>query len=84
VERKKNFNIVRPKPQESFTKFSMRCPVHTKARCGRAFCSHPLINSKNNRCSKYNCPFYKESEELMSRNSKHEYRIHKRFRSVLK
>ena len=79
-----NKNIVRPKLQESFTKFERKCPWHTKSRCGRAFCSHTEANKKG-RCSKYNCPFYREIERSMNkRRTKTEFTLTRRFRNVLK
>ena len=79
-------NLVRPRPQESFNKFQRRCPVHIKARCGRAFCNHPIREGKTNvRCTKLTCPFYPESEMLMgkSKKLKSEYRVPRRYRSIV-
>jgi hypothetical protein len=83
---KENLNLVRPRPQESFNKFQRRCPVHIKARCGRCWCNHPLFDNEQ-RCTKFNCPFYREGEMLLGvkkgSKSKSEYRVPRRYKRVV-
>lgn len=84
-EERENLNLIRPRPQESFNKFQRRCPVHIKARCGRCWCEHPLFDSKQQRCTKFTCPFYRAGKMLLGskKNTKSEYRVPRRYRRAL-
>lgn len=62
-------SLIRPKPQETFIKYQMRCPFHIKARCGRCYCTHMIVK-ENNRCNINNCPFYKEDSKLVTNRKK--------------
>jgi len=77
-------SLIKPRPQETFTKYERRCPFHQKARCGRFFCRHPIREDKNIRCNRYNCPFFREAQELMGKrkNKKSDYSRSRRYRRI--